>query len=188
MALESFQRNGITVPPFVGDLSKNDAAVLVKYASRASSILEFGSGGSTGIMSAVRPPDSKFWSVETEPYWVQTTKDNIAKFGGVGPEFLTWEEWEAQIPTEPTYDLAFCDGADFLRRKFMVQVFPVLKVGGWLLAHDQRRLPDADNVLSVIRDHFLEVETIHMNESGSNITAIRKKVKEEYVNWQTSDD
>lgn len=171
----------IPTPDHVGDLSKADAAALVKYASRASSILEFGSGGSSQLIAAVRPPDSKFWSVETEPYWVQTTKDNIAKFGGVGPEFLTWEEWEGFTGE---FDMVFVDGLDMHRRAFGMRAWPMLKVGGVMILHDCLRLPDYDNAMAIARHFFEEVESIQVNESDSNMVVIRKKEKRGYKNWQ----
>lgn len=170
---------------YVGDLSKQDAVVLERYARNAYRALEFGVGGSTQIIAQTLPAEAAFWSLDTDAGWITTTQENLRRLGvGDRCQLRPYEDW---IPTGIQLDFIFDDGVDRLRRDFAFRSFPRLAIGGVLLFHDTRRLRDVQNVLSVIEGFFDEIESVNFNERvdgvASNITVVRKKAKEPYVNW-----
>ena len=62
-------------PPFIGDLSTQDAAVLATMAQGAR-VLEFGAGGSTQIFAAVA---DGCVSMETDGDWISRTQRNLLR-------------------------------------------------------------------------------------------------------------
>jgi len=170
-------------PVFVGDLSVNDADILSKLSSGASRILEFGVGGSTQIFAQTAPEDASIISVDTDTGWISRTEENLVKLDACRRvKFLAYDKMLAEIEGRQ-FDLIFDDGRDDLRLEFARIAWDRLNVGGLLVFHDTRRIQDMANVLIVANEHYLEVDTIEVNVSNSNLTTIRKKVAEPYVNW-----
>jgi len=161
---------------FTGDLSINDAELLEHYSRCSSDILEFGVGGSTQIFAQTAKKPGL--SLDTDLRWVKTTQNKIDELG-VSWNFKPLLEWEPS----GSYDLVFVDGNDAYRRRFAHQSFPLLRVGGHMIFHDTRRAMDIANVTSVIGLHFNEIDAVYFNQWHSNMTVIRKKTNEPYVNW-----
>jgi hypothetical protein len=61
--------------------------------------------------------------------------------------------------------------------------WPLLRVGGVMMFHDTRRPGDMRNVLDLVASAFLSVESVSCNAEHSNITVVRKKAPEPYVDW-----
>ena len=179
---------------YIGDLSSQDAALLERYARSATSVLEFGVGGSTQIIAQALSPQASFTSLDTDPKWIEITQSHLSRLGvNTRCQMLPYEAWIATRTQPPlaSFDLIFNDGLNTLRRDFAVQSFPLLTVGGVLLFHDTRRSRDVRYVLDVVATFFEEVEHVHLNErfqgASSNITAIRKKPREPYVDWNLAE-
>lgn len=181
----------IKAPKFVGDLNESDAAVLTKYAQFARTILEFGAGGSTQIFAQASRPRSRITSIETDAKWIAITKQRLGKLHVAGKcEFATYTTWKSR-PHPTVCDLVFVDGAWPLRREFALAAWPLLSENGVMLFHDTRRAKDVSNVLALIAGRFEEIGAVSFNEpangSTSNVTAIRKKRRESYVNWKRTE-
>jgi len=167
---------------FNGDLSLEDADVLVLYGKRAKRILEFGCGGSTQIFSQCKP--SRLVSIETSAEWINVTARRVAKLGGIAPEFRPYD----YIPMTEEFDLIFVDGIDSLRRDFALGTWKMLSVGGVMIFHDTRRFQDFQNAAWVAQTYFNEIAFININtkarnNKSSNLTVLVKKEHEPYVNW-----
>ena len=170
---------------FVGDLSRQDAEIIERYASHATSVLEFGVGGSTQIIAQAIPADSKFLSLDTNQEWIETTRTNLRRLDVEGRVRIgRYENWRSR---KNRYDLIFNDGSKRLRREFALRSFPLLVQGGVMLFHDTRRADDVKNVTALVENFFEEIESVNLNErvegKASNITVVKKKVKEPYSNW-----
>ena len=177
---------------FIGDLSRADAELLESYAQTATTVLEFGVGGSTQIIAQAIPDHALFWSLETDPAWISTTFDKLCKLRVEHKcQFHRYDEWMAEEAEASSFDLIFDDGIADLRCKFAMRAFPLLTAGGALLFHDTRRIDDVRNVLDLIEVYFDEIENVAFNERvngvSSNITAVRKKAKEPYVDWNVDE-
>ena len=175
---------------FIGDLSRRDAALLERYARSAESILEFGVGGSTQIIAQSVPDRAYFLSLDTDAAWIETTQKNLHNLGVEGRcRFMQYEDW---IPDERLFDVVFDDGIEPLRWEFALRSFPLLTIGGVLLFHDTRRPADVQNVLTLIARFSDEIQCVHLNEQidggSSNITVVKKKNKEPYVNWNIEEN
>ncbi len=173
---------------FIGDLSKEDAALLEGYASKARSVLEFGVGGSTQIIAQSIPEWASFLSLDTEREWREKTRLILRRLGVENRcVMIGYEDW----PLDRRYDLIFNDGKDALRKEFGLRSFPLLSIGGSLLFHDTRRAGDIQNVMAVVEKYFEEIESVSLNERvgrlSSNITVIRKKDMEPYTNWNATE-
>lgn len=169
---------------FVGDLSDADAELIEVYASRARRVLEFGAGGSTQIIAQSLPPAGKLTSLETDPEWIRITSERLGKLRvRERVDLVPYSQWQPS----GQYDLIFDDGVDELRLPFARRAWPLLGIGGVLLFHDTRRAHDVANVLELVRSVFEEVDVVCMNEAiggrRSNLTAVRKKSRDAYVNW-----
>ena len=174
---------------YIGDLSREDAKLLEEYATPARSVLEIGVGGSTQIIAQTISRESSFITLDTSQEWVDKTRENLRRLGVEKRcKFLFYKDWPKD---QGGYDFIFNDGEESLRREFGLLSFPMLKIGGSLLFHDTRRLPYLQNVIAVVEKYFEEIETVILNERvggvPSNITAIRKKVKEPYVSWNAAE-
>lgn len=174
---------------FIGDLSREDAALLESYASKARSVLEFGMGGSTQIIAQSIPEWGSFISLDTEMEWRDKTRKILRRLGVENRcVLLAFEDWPKD---RHGYDLIFNDGKNSMRREFGLQSFPLLSIGGALLFHDTRRAGDIENVMAVVGKHFEEIEYVLLNEKvggvSSNITVIRKKAREPYTNWNATE-
>lgn len=176
---------------YIGDLSSQDAALLERYARNATAVLEFGVGGSTQIIAQALSPLASFTALDTDPMWVETTQRYLARLGVEDRcQMLAYDAWQSRPPLG-SYDLIFNDGLLALRPDFARRSFPMLSVGGVMLFHDTRRPFDVRYVLDVVGEFFEEVEDVHLNErfegASSNITAVRKKTREPYVNWNEAE-
>ncbi len=169
---------------YIGDLSATDAELLAVYARNASRILEFGSGASTQILAKNGSIEGTLISVETEPKWIERTKQNLARLS-IEKEvrFIAYRDWQEAVTAEAPFDLIFDDGADKYRERFALDAWKLLKAGGRLLFHDTRRKKDFGNVLSFLQKHYLEVSSVGLNEAGSNITVLTRKIAEPWVDW-----
>ena len=175
---------------YIGDLSRQDAALLERYARRAQSVLEFGAGGSTQIIAQALSEGASFLSLDTDPTWIATTQENLRRLGVESRcELRRYEDF---TPSAAPFDLIFNDGFSGLRRDFALRCFPLLAIGGAMLFHDTRRPQDIRNVLAIVDVFFEEIEHVHLNESAdgasSNITVVRKKSREPYVDWNVAED
>jgi predicted O-methyltransferase YrrM len=186
------------VKKFVGDLSRADAELLERYASRAGRVLEFGVGGSTQIIAQSLPPGAVFVSLDTDPAWIAVTRERLGKLGVADRcRFVAHDEgWRAAVIGDPpgaaTFDLIFDDGIDELRRPFALESWPLLQPGGFMLFHDTRRFGDLVNVAWVMQTYFTEVEDVYVNQRvdgvSTNISVIKKKAAEPYVNWNHTEN
>lgn len=162
---------------FIGDLSIQDAKVLVKLGSQAKHILEFGAGGSTQIFAQCKP--KTLISVETDLHWVQLTEKRIKKLSDITePLFINY----GRHPQQP-FDLIFVDGVDNLRKEFAIDTWNLLTVGGVMVFHDTRRFIDFANAAWIAQLHFNEISKIEVNVDDSNMTVIYKKQYQPYENW-----
>jgi spermidine synthase len=176
---------------FIGDLSLQDADVLVSYGKRSAKILEFGVGGSTQLFAQCKPQE--LFSVETDPTWVDLTKTRLDKIEDkTMPSFLTYNEFPSVTQTHK-FDLIFVDGVDNLRRDFAIKTWAALKDDGVMIFHDTRRHQDFQNAAWVAQLYFNELEWIDVNArasdfKSSNMTVLCKKPHEPYVNWNHAED
>lgn len=179
---------------FVGDLSVQDAELIERYASRAKAVLEFGVGGSTQILAQSIPEGAKLVSIDTDPAWIDVTRVRLGKLGVQDRcRFLAYEGWmPGAMAVSTRFDLIFDDGVDHLRRPFALESWPLLEPGGFMLFHDTRRFGDFVNVAWVIQSYFEEVEEVYCNQRvdgvSSNISVVKKKAREPYVNWNVSEN
>jgi hypothetical protein len=172
---------------YIGDLSRNDAAVLADAARDAARILEFGVGGSTQIFARSAPPGATITSVETDAGWIaKTTAILRAMDLADRVRFLDYESWRVGLAASSAlekYDVILDDGIDTLREEFALRAWPSLAIGGKLIFHDTRRPRDIANVLKFCFAHYLEIESMALNVNSSNLTVLTKKVPEPYENW-----
>jgi predicted O-methyltransferase YrrM len=167
---------------YIGDISKEDAALLTATVRDARRIFEFGVGASTQVMARAAPVDADLISLETDPAWIARTRRNFAILGIARPvTFLPYDGWQAAVSGE--FDVVFDDGVDALRLPFAMAAWPLLRVGGVMMFHDTRRPGDMRNVLDLVASAFLSVESVSCNAEHSNITVVRKKAPEPYVDW-----
>jgi len=171
---------------FIGDLSCEDANLLSKYARTASSILEFGAGGSTQIIAVSKPTLADFLCVDTEQKWIDRAKSNLSDLGFLqSVDFVSFEN--LGVPYPVFYDLIFVDGYKPMRETFFLKTFPWLKVGGSILVHDTRRLGDLRYLFKCCLEFWLEVDTIQINAENSNISVVTKRHALPHRNWTESE-
>jgi len=182
---KSFRKNRRTSNhiKFIGDLSKQDVSVLIKYIKNASNILEFGVGGSTQIICKIKKKSARYISIDTSQDWIDLTIDNLQLLS-IKPDvtFYLYENWEQSIEGM-TFDFIFDDGVPDLRKDFGLRVWKYLDIGGSLLSHDTRTIEHIKDVEAIIDNYYLEIDSILFNANHSNITVISKKLKEPYSNW-----
>ena len=161
---------------YIGDISRQDALLLYKYASKATNVLEFGSGASTQVLAQT---PATITSIETEQTWIDKTKQNLKDLNLKEVNFIHWDN--RQSVYNVAYEVIFNDGYDVLRKQFFNEVFGGLKIGGKLLVHDTR----CPNIwlYEVIHEHINEIEDISPNQDDSNITVITKGEVKPYKNW-----
>jgi predicted O-methyltransferase YrrM len=167
---------------YIGDISRDDAQLLSRYAASARRILEFGAGASTQVLAQTAPEGAEIVTVETEKSWVERTRKNLERLGIARRiQFVRYRGfWRA---VQGPFDFIFDDGVDRLRGDFAQRAWPLLAVGGALLFHDTRRPRDARTALRFVETVFLEVASVHLNAEGSNITVVRKQAPLRYVDW-----
>ena len=174
---------------WIGDLSREDAQVLIECCELDeidSSILEFGSGGSTQIFAQCMP--ASVLSIETDPEWIKRTQDHLAKLNEKTPvSFCSYEAYK-NIIEDQKFDLIFVDGVDNLRREFAIATWKNLSDDGVMIFHDTRRFNDFQNAAWVAQLHFNEIKKIEVNYLGSNMTVIFKKPYAGYVDWNYTED
>lgn len=172
---------------FIGDLSLQDADILAKYAKQSKSILEFGAGGSTQVMSQCNA--DSIISVETDLNWATLTNIRLGKLNtNTKVKFV-----EYTTLFEQQFDLIFVDGVSNLRPDFASNTWKYLKPGGVMIFHDTRVQHEFQNIISVTIEYHNEVEQIDVNAKASNnvasnMTVIHKKECEPYINWNKSED
>jgi hypothetical protein len=126
--------------PIHGDLSRADVVVLVQ-ACRGKTVVEFGIGGSTIILSQVA---EKVVSYETKQVWIDRFKDEFDKLDNVQFRILE-ENIDAEITDIEDCDVLFVDGWSLLRWPFLKAYWSHVKECAIL--HDARS-PYAPNVVS----------------------------------------
>ena len=163
---------------FVGDLSLQDACVLVEYGRKSKNILEFGAGGSTQIFAQCLP--ARLVTVETDPRWIDRTMSRVAMLDKkTEPAFVPFDYY----PTNFAADLIFVDGISELRGKFCLNTWEQLKVGGVMIFHDTRRPEYFQHVLNLSHKFFNEISRIDVNVNQSNMTVVHKSPRLSYVDW-----
>jgi len=167
---------------YIGDISREDAALLARAAASARRILEFGAGASTQVLAQSAPGDAEIVTVETKPLWIDRTRENFRRLG-ISREvrFVPYRGFWRAV-TGP-FDVIFDDGADRLRADFAERAWPMLAVDGSLFFHDTRRPRDARVALRQVERVFLEVASVLLNPEGSNLTVVRKQAPQKYVDW-----
>ena len=171
---------------YIGDISREDAALLARIAAGARRILEFGAGASTQVLAQVAQAGAEIVTVETKPAWVERTRENFRRLG-ISREvrFVPYRGfWRA---VEGPFDLVFDDGVDRLRAHFAERAWPMLAVGGCMLFHDTRRPRDARVALRQVERVFLEVASVQLNPEGTNLTVVRKQAPQKYVDWNVAE-
>lgn len=162
---------------FIGDLSIEDAKLLVELGRLSSRILEFGAGGSTQLFAQCKP--NTLVTVETDPAWVTRTKLRLGQLEDVtAPEFVAFGEHP-----KAKFDLIFVDGVIELRKQFAEETWSLLEDGGVMVFHDTRRDYDFFMVADLAKLYFNTISKIDINVNNSNMTVIRKKPYQPYVNW-----
>ncbi len=173
---------------FVGDLSIQDAAVLENLGSRATSILEFGVGGSTQILCGAAPHDATLASVDTDPEWIVRTAKNLDLLGLSRDRhcFANYQTWVEELRGR-VFDLVFVDGVGQYRVPFARAAWNQLCVGGIILFHDTRRELDLKDVFGFMLERFHEVADPFINTHHSNLSGFRRKAPEPYENWNVTE-
>lgn len=171
---------------FIGDLSLQDADILTQYASQSKTILEFGSGGSTQILS--QSGVEKIISIETDPQWITKTQKKLQTLGTAHK--VTFLDYREQFDQQ--FDMIFVDGIYQLRKQFAINTWRYLKIGGMMLFHDTRRFQDFQNAAWIAQLYHTEISRIDVNapasdSQASNISVIHKKISEPYVNWNETE-
>ncbi len=175
--------NGIK---FIGDLSLQDADILADYAKKSKSILEFGAGGSTQIMSQCKP--EIIICVETDPSWAELTSSRLQKISN--PARVDFVNYKVNFDKQ--FDLIFVDGVSKLRTEFAINTWKNLNVGGVMIFHDTRVESEFERLIQLSKNFYLEIEKIEVNAKASdgkssNMTIIHKKENEPYVNWNKTE-
>lgn len=174
--------------PYVGDLSRNDAALLKELAEQAHRILEFGAGASTQIFAAYG--EGLVHSVETDPAWIRKTERNLDRLYRA-IKLRPVRFFSYVFEPEGPYDLIFVDGVDELRQAFAVRTWPHLAVGGTMAFHDTRRrgphgvsaTSDMQNVCALVLHFLPEIDSVLVNTCESNTTLVRKRVPLLLEDW-----
>jgi len=171
---------------YIGDISREDAALLARTAAGARRILEFGAGASTQVLAQTAPEGAEIVTVETKPEWVERTRANLKRLG-IARElrFVPYRGFWRTV--QGPFEMIFDDGIDRLRADFAERAWPMLAVGGCMLFHDTRRPRDARTALRQVERVFLEVASVHLNPEGSNLTVVRKQALQAYVDWNVAE-
>lgn len=164
---------------FNGDLSINDALVLLQYGIESKAIMEFGSGGSTQIFAQTKAD----WivSIETETEWILKTQRNLDKIPDA--KNVMFRPFDFIYTDKKEYDLVFVDGVWSLRDQFCNVMWDKLKPNGVMIFHDTRRDFDARMALEFAAQKYEEIRDIRVNDIDSNCTVIRKRLRLVYENW-----
>jgi predicted O-methyltransferase YrrM len=171
---------------YIGDISREDAQLLARFAAGARRILEFGAGASTQVLAQSAPEGAEIVTVETDGRWIERTRRNLKLLGLTREvKFVAYRGfWRA---LQGPFDFVFDDGVDKRRGEFAERAWPLLAVGGAMLFHDTRRAADARTALRHAERFFLQVESVQLNAEGSNITVVRKQAPLQYVDWNVAE-
>lgn len=167
---------------WIGDLSLEDADVLVQYGKLSKNILEFGCGGSTQILAQCGAQN--IISVDTNPDWIAVTAQRLTQLTIHTPvEFLNYT-----TEFDQPFDLIFVDGVWEHRENFATSVWRNLKIGGVMIFHDTRRDFDFANAADVAKKFYNEISHMDINAHAangrsSNMTILHKKAIAPYENW-----
>jgi hypothetical protein len=174
---------------WIGDLSLQDAHLLHHYILTTNgNIIEFGVGGSTQIIAQTMKGSRKLISIDTSPEWMELTERVLKLLKCKNYFFVHWEQWSKRSGlSNLDVGLIFNDGYVELREQFGIDTWPLLMPGGLMIFHDTRHLSVIRNITRLIEVYHNEIEDVRLNEKwhgcSSNMTAIRKKNHEPYVNW-----
>lgn len=169
--------------PYIGDISREDAFVLKEFAEKSSSILEFGCGASTQVLS--KYSKNEIISIDTSQEWIDKTIKNIRL---LEIEKMPLFKIYNNSFVSGLFDFVFNDGIDEYRKKFALDIWHNIKIGGILSFHDTRRWQDYKYVTEFIYLNYNEISKIYPNYKSSNITLITKKEEQPYVNWQETEN
>lgn len=178
------------VPPFVGELSADDARLLTYMAGSSANILEFGCGGSTMIMAQIAKRYQRIrtiYSVETDPEWIHRTSVILQKLGCPVVTFMRTHNWQNHIPLDLKFDLIFIDNAPNERLPSAEQAWLRLKDDGRMVFHDTRRHQDARNAMDLVKKYHSAVSSVQLNPSNSNLTIVQKQPKIDYIDWNEAE-
>lgn len=163
--------------PYIGDLSQNDAFILKGLAEESTAILEFGVGASTQILRHYSK--GPMITLETLQEWIDHTIENLKLVEVKGEvKFIRYGD-----NISGKFDLIFVDGHKRLRDEFAAHNFKHLTYGGLIVFHDTRRQFHIDYISEFIAKFYLEIQTIEINPSNTNLTIIKKRRGLKYVNW-----
>src|SRR5438270_8420588 len=114
---------------YIGDISREDAQLLSRYAAGARRMLEFGAGASTQVLAQSAPEGAEIVTVETDSGWIGRTRRNLQLLGVTREvKFVPYRGfWRA---LRGPFDFIFDDGIDRRRREFAEHAWPLLAVGG----------------------------------------------------------
>lgn len=171
---------GIFASSVVGELSRADIHVLANLAKRSTRILEFGSGGSTLAFAQFAPPGARIVSVETEPKWIDMTREKLARVQRErSVEFLPYAEWKSRLESQwAWFDLVFVDGLESERPRFAEESWRMIQPGGVQAWHDCRWTQIVQAALQHVANHFQEVDVMQIGAGmRSNVLTISKRVE-----------
>jgi|APCry1669188970_1035186.scaffolds.fasta_scaffold107434_1 predicted O-methyltransferase YrrM len=171
---------------FTGDISLQDADILVQYSNQSKSILEFGAGASTQLFA--QSGADYIVSVELVTYWSELTKKRLTQIQNATP--VVFIDNFSNIRHD--FDLIFVDGQDSLRKEFAITTWKLLKPNGIMIFHDTRRAQDFVQATEVAQFFHNEISNIEVNAKASdnvssNMTILHKKEFEPYINWNYSE-
>tara|TARA_B110000285_G_C14800115_1_gene457000 strand:- start:45 stop:659 length:615 start_codon:yes stop_codon:yes gene_type:complete len=175
---------------WIGDLSLQDADVLVEYANKSSSILEFGVGGSTQLFAQCG--GEELLSIDTSTGWIGLTEKRLNQFEAAREvRFCEYNDWKTIATSK--YDLIFVDGVEPLRLEFASESWNLLREGGIMIFHDTFRTIDIHNCTTIIQLFFNEISRIDINAAAqngksSNLSIIHKKESQLYEDWNYTEN
>lgn len=172
---------------WVGKLSLEDADLLAEYGSKSSSVLEFGVGGSTLILSQVVPTNNII-CIEEDKNWLDLTKRRLDHLGTLHKVNLHMYGTRNLFNEETKFDFMFIDGNWETRLSFVSKHWKYLTEGGVMMYHDTTRQKYLADVQSFITKRFTEIDHAIINApasngKSSNITIV-KKGKRPSLNWK----
>lgn len=177
---------------YIGDVSEADAAVLQLYGlSAKKGIVEFGVGASTQILA--RASKVPFVSVETDPAWIERTKENFDLLG-IDREKVTYLDLfhgglveDAKKVLDGGADLVFVDGAPSHRILFARLFWPLLVAGGKLVFHDARTVEGA-RAWEFLAEVIDEISRVEMCPIASNMLVVEKRPRIHYEDWNVAEE
>lgn len=162
--------------PIQGDLSRNDVVQLCAWC-RGKSVVEFGMGGSTLLLSRIA---TSLISFDTEEYWFDITRHRIAQIEDKScqPQLFLNPEPPERIPQ---CEVLFLDGKDVQRFEWIRRFQRQCKV---LIIHDSRVPVIFNPTLQLLAEDFLRLQSIHCHIGESNLlVAEYRDAPVAYENW-----